>query len=136
MKLKLFKLLKIICKFLNYLLNLMCNWVMCNENFRFSWKNVHVSKEKCTCKSEKCTSIDRLIIELSFMLTFWTWIEIESSCSHFQLNLSQIAHIFNLTWLNSTENWVNLIWLVKNLSLTSRELNIEKFSIFDFCIIF
>jgi len=26
--------------------------------------------------------------------------------------------------------------LVKNSSLTSRELNIEKFSIFDFCIIF
>jgi len=69
-------------------------------------------------------------------LTFWTWIKIESSCSHFQLNLSWNAHIFNLTWLDSTENWVNSTWFIKNLSLMSRELNIEKFSVFDFCIIF
>ncbi len=38
--------------------------------------------------------------------------------------------------LNLTENWVNLTQLIKNLSLTSKELNIENFSIFDFCIIF
>ena len=78
----------------------------------------------------------RLIVKLSFKLTFWIQIEIESSCSHFQLNLSRVAHIFNLTRLNSTENWVNSTRLVKNSSLTSRELNIEKFSVFDFCIIF
>ncbi len=78
----------------------------------------------------------KLIIELSFKLTFWTWIEIESSYSHFQLNSSWVAHIFNLTRLDSTENWVNSTWLVKNSSLTSRELNIENFSVFDFCIIF
>ncbi len=71
-------------------------------------------------------------------MTFWTWIEIKSSCSHFQLNLSQIAHIFNLMQLNSTENWVNLTQLIKNSSLTSRKLNIEIFSTFalSFCIIF
>ncbi len=78
----------------------------------------------------------RLIIKLSFKLTFWTRIDIKSSCSHFQFNLSRVAHIFNLTWLNSTENWVNLTRLVKNLSLMSRELNIEIFPIFCFCIIF
>ncbi len=78
----------------------------------------------------------RLIIKLSFKLTFWTWIEIKLSYSHFQLDLSQIAHIFNLTRLNSTENWVNLTRFVKNLSLMSRKLNIEIFPIFDFYIIF
>ena len=30
------KLLRIICELLNYLLNLVCNWVMRNENIRFS----------------------------------------------------------------------------------------------------
>jgi len=78
----------------------------------------------------------KLIIESSFELTFWTQIEIESSCSHFQLDSSQIAYIFNSMQLNLTENWVNLTQLIKNLSLTSKELNIENFSIFDFCIIF
>ncbi len=73
---------------------------------------------------------------MSFKLTFWTRIKIESSCSHFQLNLSQIAHIFNLMQLDLTKNWVNLTWLIKNSSLMLRELNIENFSIFDFCIIF
>ncbi len=38
--------------------------------------------------------------------------------------------------LNSTENWINLTWFIKNSSITLRELNIEFFSIFDFCIIF
>ncbi len=69
-------------------------------------------------------------------MTFWIRIKIELNCSHFQLNLSQIAHIFNLMQFNSTENWINSTRFVKNLSLTSRELNIENFSIFDFCIIF
>ncbi len=78
----------------------------------------------------------RLIIKLSFELTFWIQIEIELNCSHFQLDSSLVAHIFNLTRLNSTENWVNSTWLVKNLSLMSRELNIENFPSFDFCIIF
>ena len=78
----------------------------------------------------------KLIIKSSFELTFWTQIEIESSYSHFQLNLSQVTYIFNLMQLNLTENWVNLTWFIKNLSLMSRELNIENFPIFDFCIIF
>ena len=80
----------------------------------------------------------RLIIKLSFKLTFWTQIEIESNCSHFQLDLSRVAHIFNLTQLDSTENWVNSTRLAKNSSLTSRELNIEIFPTFalSFCIIF
>ncbi len=78
----------------------------------------------------------RLIVESSFELTFWTRIEIGSNCSHFQLDLSWVAHIFNLTRLDSTGNWVNLTRLVKNLSLTSRELNIEIFPVFDFCITF
>ncbi len=74
----------------------------------------------------------KLIIKLNFKLTFWTWIEIELNCSHFQLNLSQVAHIFNFMWLNSTENWVNSTQLIKNSSLMSRKLNIENFSIFYF----
>ncbi len=78
----------------------------------------------------------RLIVELSFKLTFWIRLDSKSSCSHFQLDLSRIAHIFNSTRLDSTENWVNSTRLVKNLSLTSRELNIEIFPIFCFCIIF
>jgi len=80
--------------------------------------------------------IYKLIIESSFKLTFWIWIDIESSCSHFQLDSSRVAHIFNSTWLNSTENWVNSTRFVKNLSLTSRELNIEIFPVFCFCITF
>ncbi len=80
----------------------------------------------------------KLIIKSSFKLTFWTQIEIESSCSHFQLDSSRVAHIFNLTWLDPTENWVNSTRFVKNLSLTSRKLNIEIFPTFalPFCIIF
>ncbi len=76
--------------------------------------------------------LTRLIIELSFELIFWTWIEIESNCSHFQFNSSWIAHIFNLTRLNLTENWINSTQLVKNLSLTSRELNIEIFRLLHY----
>ncbi len=75
-------------------------------------------------------SENRLIIKLSFELTFWIWLNSKSSCSHFQLNSSQIEHIFNSTWLNSTENWINSTWLVKNLSLMSRKLNKEIFSTF------
>ena len=43
------------------------------------------------------SEMNRLIIELSFELTFWIQLDSKSSCSHFQLNLSRIAHIFNLT---------------------------------------
>ena len=68
---------------------------------------------------------DRLIVKSSFKLTFWTWIDIESSCSHFQLNSSRVAHIFNLTRLDSTRNRVNSTRLVKNSNLMSRALKIE-----------
>ncbi len=78
----------------------------------------------------------RLIIKSSFELTFWIRLDSKSSYSHFQLDLSRVAHIFNLTRLDSTENWVNSTRLVKNLSLTSRELNIEIFPVFCFCITF
>ncbi len=98
----------------------------------YIWSTEYITYEALSRSHMK----HRLIVESIFKLTFWTWIKIESSCSHFQLNLSQIAHIFNLTRLDSTENWVNLTRLVKNLSLTSRELNIESFPVFDFCIIF
>lgn len=39
------RLLKIICKHLSFVLNLMCFWVMCNKNFRFFRESVHVSKK-------------------------------------------------------------------------------------------
>ena len=78
----------------------------------------------------------RLIIESSFELTFWIRLNSKSNCSHFQLDSSRVEHIFNSTRLDSTENWVNLTRLVKNSSLASRELNIENFPVFDFCIIF
>ncbi len=68
------------------------------------------------------------------------WLSNQVSNWHFELESrsSRIAHIFNLTRLDSTENWVNLIRLAKNSSLTSRELNIEIFPTFalSFCIIF
>jgi len=78
----------------------------------------------------------KLIIESSFELTFWIQLDSKSSCSHFQLDSSWVKHIFNSTRFNSTRNWVNSTQFIKNLSLTSRELNIEIFSIFNFCIIF
>ncbi len=54
------RLLEIICKLLNCLLNLMCNWVMCNGNSRFSEKGCTCKLEGCTCKSERCTGSDSL----------------------------------------------------------------------------
>jgi len=56
------RLLEIICKFLNCLLNLMCNWVMHNENFRFFEKECTCKLERCTCKSEKCMSSNFLYL--------------------------------------------------------------------------
>ncbi len=41
-----------------------------------------------------------------------------------------------MTRLDSTGNWINSTRPVKNSSLTSRELNIENFPVFDFCITF
>ncbi len=82
------------------------------------------------------TSVHRLIVKLSFELTFWIQLDLKLSCSHFQLDSSWVEHIFNLTRLDSTRNRVNSTQLIKNLSLTSRELNIEIFPVFDFCIIF
>ncbi len=78
----------------------------------------------------------KLIVESSFELTFWTRIEIESSCSHFQPDSSRLAHIFNSTQLDPTGNWVNSTRPAKNLSLAPRGLNIENFPVFDFCITF
>ncbi len=80
----------------------------------------------------------RLIIKSSFELTFWIRLDSKSGCSHFQLDSSRVTHIFNSTRLDSTENWVNSTRFVKNLSLMSRELNIEIFPTFalSFCIIF
>jgi len=86
--------------------------------------------------SDRIVILSRLIVKLSFELTFWIRLDSKSSCSHFQLDSSRIAHIFNLTRLDSTENWVNSTRLVKNSSLTSRELNIEIFPVFCFCITF
>jgi len=103
-----------------------------NNHFIFCLLQMHIKTLSVSFLQVVC----RLIVKLSFKLIFWTWIEIELNCSHFQLDSSQVTHIFNLTWLDLTENWINSTWLVKNLSLTSRELNIENFSIFDFCIIF
>ncbi len=78
----------------------------------------------------------KLIIKLSFELTFWIQLNLKSSYLHFQLNSSWIKHIFNSTWLDSTRNRVNSTWFIKNLNLMSRKLNIEIFPIFCFCIIF
>jgi len=108
----------------------------------FSIQNINVASFQALVKWKKknqteifamfIKDIDRkivyntsLIIKLSFELTFWTWINIESSCSHFQLDSSRVAHIFNLTQLDSTRNWVNLTQLIKNSNLTSRALRIE-----------
>jgi len=95
---------------------------------------LHWSTQFCDHRNDEI--IARLIIKSSFELTFWIRLDSKSNCSHFQLNLSRIEHIFNSMQLDSTENWVNSTWLVKNSSLTSRELNIENFPVFDFCITF
>ncbi len=100
-----------------------------------SWA-MQISYSKKTSFHLSTLIIIRLIVKSSFELTFWIRFDSKSSCSHFQLDSSRVAHIFNLTRLDSTENWVNSIRLVKNLSLMSRELNIEIFPVFDFCIIF
>ena len=82
------------------------------------------------------SSSTRLIIRSSFGLTFWTRTEIGSDCSHFQLDSSWVAHIFNPTRLDPTGNWVNSTRPAKDPSLASRGLNIEIFPVFDFCITF
>ncbi len=119
------------------------------ESFHIYWllQYVHALSYSRICMKDnrKRTHIiksyrseSRLIVKLSFELTFWIQLDSKSSCSHFQLDLSRIAHIFNLMQLDSTENWVNSTQLIKNSSLMSRELNIEIFSTFtlSFCIIF
>ena len=111
-----------------------CWWNICDSCLRSKLLKFKQRKILFILNCE--SAVSKLIIKLSFKLTFWTWIEIKLSCSHFQLDLSWVAHIFNLTWLDLTENWVNLTWFVKNLSLTSRKLNIENFPIFNFCITF
>jgi len=120
--------------FLNYMLFIYKN--LYEENFLFFswWFKVFI--ESLSFFEILKQFICKLIIKLSFKLTFWTRIKIKSSCSHFQPDLSWVAHIFNLMQLDLTENWVNSIWLIKNLSVTLRKLNIEIFPIFNFCIIF
>jgi len=95
-----------------------------------------VYNTQCNLNIINVSFINKLIVELSFKLIFWIRLDSKSSCSHFQLDSSWVEHIFNLTQLDSTRNQVNSTWLVKNSSLTFRELNIEIFPIFDFCIIF
>ncbi len=131
-----------IFNFLDIKLRFLMSWV---ELIQFLVELSHVKLKICSTWLElswKCEQLDfklswiRLIIKLSFELTFWIWLNSKLSCSYFQLDLSWVEHIFNLTWLNSTRNRVNLTWLIKNLSLTSRELNIEIFPVFCFCITF
>jgi len=116
------------------------------HNFFYLVKN-SLSQSRTCIYVNKCLRLNqwtvktvesRLIIKLSFKLTFWIQLNLKLNYLHSQLNLSWIEHIFNLTWFNSTENWVNSTRLVKNLSLTSRKLNIEIFPTFtlSFCIIF
>ncbi len=52
----------------------------------------------------------KLIIKLNFELTFWIRIKIELNCSHFQLDLSWVAHIFNSIQRNSTQLRIESIW--------------------------
>ncbi len=80
------RLLRIICKHLNYLLNLVCNWVTCNGNFRFPRRGVHVSKGGCTCKQKGCTG--RCSLKKESILSFreiyilTSDLLILSSCKH------------------------------------------------------
>ena len=125
----------------------MHDWDKINKKIHSKRKKSHQSTKlnsslKTSSYTSSCYSKNlfnimcRLIIKLSFELTFWIRINIKSSCSHFQLNSSRIAHIFNLMQLDLTENWVNSTRLAKNSSLASRELNIEIFPVFCFCITF
>ncbi len=78
------------------------------------------------------------MINSSFALWLLNWLSSQVSSWHFELESisGRVAYIFNSTRLDSTENWVNSTRFVKNLSLMSRELNIEIFPVFCFCIIF
>ncbi len=65
----------------------------------------------------------RLIIKLSFELTFWTQINVESSCSYFQLDATRLD--WELSQLDSTR---------QELKLDVKRAKYRNFS--DFCIIF
>ncbi len=82
--------------FLSWILNLNLNTRL-NMISLTKWINkIYKSDIKLIVK----LSFNRLIIESSFELTFWTWIEIESNCSYFQ---------FDATQLNWELNQFNLI---------------------------
>ncbi len=53
------------------------------KNFNSTW---HFSSR--VLDSNSSTQLD--VISLSFKLTFWTWIDIESNCSYFQLDVTRL----------------------------------------------
>ncbi len=75
---------------------------------------------------------------ISSMIIDWSssWV----SSWHFEpeSRSSRVAHIFNSTRVELLifSTWRDSTRLVKDPSLASRELNIEIFPVFDFCIIF
>ncbi len=103
------KLLEIICKLLNCLLNLMCNWVMCNENFRFFERRCTCKLKECTCKSEECTSSDFLNLNTNFTSFF------ESSELMTQRN-SLVARSSTTSKTYSSINWSSVSNFAKTLS--------------------
>ncbi len=78
----------------------------------------------------------RLIIKSSFHIYILTRFKYLSQTSWFNLN-TWIEHL-NLTWywFQVESELADLIWLIKQLNMTSRKLNIEIFPIFRLCIIF
>ena len=111
------RLLRIICKHLNYLLNLMCNWVTCNENFRFPRENVHVSKERCTCKQKKCIDRCSLNQSLTYTLRMMLW---KKKCQQ-QKNTLKCCKMCKTRWRNDDKTWLMLrqSTIIENISLNS-----------------
>jgi len=97
---------------------------------------LHLLTYKAECLLKNCIFFcnflcnSKLIIESSFKFTFWIQLNLKSSCSYFQFNSSWVEHIFNSTRRDLSRNWINSTRLIKNSSLTSRELNIEIFSLY------
>ncbi len=105
------------------------NFVLLN----FELINCIISDEKLQfCMS----SINRLIIKLSFNINLLT--QLEYSISIFWLNSNtQFQHSDSIWYQFQVNTWFKFsTWLVKKSNMMSRELNIEIFPIFRLCIIF
>jgi len=112
----------------------------CHKNvwiyYYYYQSRVNILKNDEFNHSNSESDFDRLIIKLSFNINLLT--QLKYSVSIFWLNLNTRFQHSDLIWYWS---WINTWFefstqLVKKSKMTSKELNIEIFSIFRLCIIF